>query len=169
MAKKKYDRKALKVEFIESEYEEVKQFFQDKFNIYNWEIAKNTKGRAKKKQEVKERIVEKAIDKHIKKQVNELQVPIEDLMKWKKDILKLLLLKVSNLIEASEEKNGKTNIDVWDAERILKMFKTELGEPATIGANYNMNANKVEWLTEEELKALDILFWNSQNGQKSNE
>jgi cytochrome oxidase Cu insertion factor (SCO1/SenC/PrrC family) len=88
-----------------------------------------------------------------------LSVPLEELMKWKKAILQLLLLQVSKYVKDSKWDDWTIKeVDVSDAEKILKMFKTELGEPATIWANYNMNANKVEWLTDEESEALDILF-----------
>ena len=103
------------------------------------------------------KIVEKALQKNAEKQANELSVPIEDLMKWKKAVLQLLLVQVSKFVKANQDKKD-IDIDVWDAEKILKMFKTELWEPATIWANYNMNASKVEWLTDEESEALDVLF-----------
>ena len=156
--KSKYDRPALKLEFMQSEFDEVESFFQDKFKTRtDWSIRKNTKWRPKEKQERKAKVVEKALQKQAEKQVNELQVPLEDLMKWKKAILSLLLHQVSKYVKANKDKKD-IDIDVWDAEKILKMFKTELWEPATIWANYNMNANKVEWLTDEESEALDVLF-----------
>lgn len=168
--KSKYDRPAIKLEFFESEYDEVESFFQDKFKTKtDWSIRKNTKWRPKEKQEMKERIVEKAIQRNAEKQAKELSVPLEDLMKWKKAVLQLLLKQVSRFVNANKWEDWK-DIDVWDAEKILKMFKTELGEPATIWANYNMNANKVEWLTDEESEALDMLFsWKSQKIKKSKE
>ena len=43
MPKQKYDWERMKMEFVLSEYDEVKQFMQDKYKIYNGEIAKNTK------------------------------------------------------------------------------------------------------------------------------
>jgi len=96
-----------------------------------------------------------------KQQISELQVPLEDLMKWKKAIIQLLLLQVWKYVKESkpdEEWKIKKDIDVVNAEKILRMFKTELWEPNSIWANYNMNASKVEWLSEEESEALDILF-----------
>ena len=159
--KSKYDRPALKLEFFQSDIDEVESFFQDKFKTKtDWSIRKNTKWRTSEKQERKNKIVQKALNKQMTKEANALQVPIEDLMKWKKEILELLLQQVQKYIEKSKDPKNKkkTVFFVSDAERILKMFKTELGEPATIWANYNMNANKVEWLTDEESQALDILF-----------
>lgn len=114
-------------------------------------------------------IVEEAIKLNAEKQAKELSIPLEDLMKWKKAILWLLLKQVSKYVNESRIDDWK-DIDVWNAEKILKMFKTELWEPSTIWTNYNLNANKVEWLNEEELQALDLLFsWKSQNWKKSKE
>ena len=158
--KSKYDRSALKLEFIESKYDEVESFFQDKFKTKtDWSIRKNTKWRTKEKQDMKAMIVEESIKKNAQKQIKELQVPLDELMKWKKAILQLLLLQVSRYVNESKWKDRTIKeIDISNAEKILRMFKTELWEPNTIGANYNMNANKVEWLTDEESEALDILF-----------
>ncbi len=170
--KSKYDRTALKLEFFESEIDDVKPFFEQKYNkdtAKNKQLATATKWRAKEKQERKSKILEKALQKQAEKQAKELSVPLEDLMKWKKAVLQLLLKQVSRFVNANKWEDWK-DIDVWDAEKILKMFKTELGEPATIWANYNMNANKVEWLTDEESEALDMLFsWKSQKIKKSKE
>lgn len=155
--KKIHDYSALKLEFFKSDKDEVKAFITDKWLIYNSERTKRTKWRAKEKEEYKMKIVERALQKQAEKQANELSVPIEDLMKWKKAVLQLLLVQVSKFVKANQDKKD-IDIDVWDAEKILKMFKTELWEPATIWANYNMNASKVEWLTDEESEALDVLF-----------
>lgn len=159
--KSKYDYAQLKLEFFESNIDEVREFFLQKFDqdtANNKQLAKNTKWRWKEKQELKAKIVEDAIQRNAKKQAKELSVPLEDLMKWKKAVLQLLLKQVSRFVQSNQNDKNPKDIDVSDAEKILKMFKTELGEPATIWANYNMNANKVEWLTDEESEALDILF-----------
>ena len=158
--KSKYDRSALKLEFFESKHDELKQFLSEKWvNYSSWIIAKQTKWRTKEKQEMKAMIAEEAIRKNAQKQIKELQVPLDELMKWKKAIIQLLLLQVSKYVNESKNQDWTINeIDINNAEKILRMFKTELWEPNTIGANYNMNANKVEWLTDEESEALDILF-----------
>ena len=158
----KYDRPALKLEFFQSDVDEVQEFLRWKFGekLAKSNMKNKCKWRTSEKQERKNKIVQKALNKQATKESNALQVPIEDLMRWKKEILELLLQQVQIYIAKSKDpKNKKKSVFfVADAERILKMFKTELGEPATIWANYNMNANKVEWLTDEESQALDILF-----------
>lgn len=167
--KSKYDRPALKLEFFQSEIDEIKSFFTDKWLPYNSEIRKRTNWRPTEKKKHKEKIVEKAIERNAEKQAKELQVPLEDLMKWKKAILQLLLKQVSRYVKSNQEDKDPLDIDVWDAEKIMKMFKTELWEPATISSNFNINTNKVEWLTDEESEALDVLMsWKSQKNKKSN-
>lgn len=157
--KKIHDYSALKLEFFKSDFDEVKWFITDKWLTYNSERTKRTKWRTKEKEERKKLVVEKALQKQAEKQANELQVPLEDLMKWKKAILSLLLLQVSKYVKDSKSEDWTVkDVDVSNAEKILRMFKTELWEPNTIWANYNMNANKVEWLSDEESEALDILF-----------
>jgi hypothetical protein len=155
--KSKYDRSALKLEFIESKYDEVKWFIEAKNIPYHRQTRESKKWRTKEKQEHKAMIVEEAIKLNAEKQAKELSIPLEDLMKWKKAILWLLLKQVSKYVNESRTDDWK-DIDVWNAERILKMFKTELWEPSTIWTNYNLNANKIEWLTEEESEALDMLL-----------
>ena len=113
------------------------------------------------------KILEDTLKENAKRQAKELAMPLEELMKWKKAILWLLINHVAKFVKDNKEDNWK-NIDIWDAEKILKMFKTELWEPSTIWTNYNLNANKIEWLTEEESEALDFLFSKSQNWKKSN-
>lgn len=167
----KHDISSYKQEFIDSEFNEVKSFFNDKWMTYNSQIRKYTKWRTKEKQAHKAMIVEDAIKISAKKKANELAIPMEDLMRWKKAIIWLLLQQVKKYVDESKNKDWTINeIDINNAEKILRMFKTELWEPNTIWTNYNLNANKVEWLNEEELQALDLLFsWKSQNWKKSKE
>ena len=168
MPKQKYDYSALKLEFFESDVDDVASFLNQKWIMWkiNW---KYMKWRLKEKQEHKMKIVEDALKKNAKKQADELAIPLEDLMKWKKAIIQLLLLQVKKYVDDSkDEKWNLQDIDVWNAEKILKMFKTELWEPSTIWTNYNLNANKIEWLTEEESEALDLLLnTKSQKNKKS--
>ena len=166
--KKIHDYSAMKLEFFKSDIDEVKWFLSDKWVHYDSRRATRTKWRTKEKEEYKMKILEKALQKNAEKEANELSVPIEALMQWKKDVLELLLWYVQKYVETSKDPKKKWTLDVSDAEKILKMFKTELGEPATIWANYNMNANKVEWLTDEESEALDMLFsWKIKKPKKS--
>jgi hypothetical protein len=136
--------------FMKTKYE------QDPAN--NKQVMKMTKWRAKEKQAYKQKILEKALQKNITKRADSLEIPVEALKESK---IKALW-KIMEMLEAKD-------LSMKDMALWLEKIKTELGEPAHIGANYNLNANKVEWLTDEESQALDTLFkWKSQNKQKSN-
>lgn len=159
MPKQVHDYSAIKKEFFESDIDEVKAFITDKWLIYNSERTKRTKWRAKEKRAMKDKAIQKAVEKNISKRADKLEIPVEALKESK---IKALW-KIMEMLESKD-------LSMKDMALWLEKIKTELGEPAHIGANYNLNANKVEWLTDEESEALDTLFkWKSQNKQKSTE
>lgn len=159
--KYQYDRPALKLEFFQSDFDEVQPFFIQTYNkdtAKNKQLATATKWRAKEKQAYKQKILEKALQKNINKRADKLEIPLEAL----KESKMIALWKIMEMLATK-------NLSMKDMALWLEKVKTELGEPAHIGANYNLNANKVEWLTDEESEALDMLFsWKSQNKKKSN-
>ena len=147
MPKQKRDYSAIKLEFFQSEFDEVKAFITDKWLIYNSERTKRTKWRTKEKQEMKTKIVQKAVQKNINKRADKIEIPVEALQESKVKFL----WKIMEMWDM--EKLSMKDLALW-----LEKIKTELGEPEHVSANYNMNANKVEWLTEEESEALDVIF-----------
>lgn len=128
MAKQKYDWKDLKLQFFQSDIDEVKEFFQRKFNVYNRNIQQNTRGWTKEKQAYKEKILQKALEKKMKEEAKNLEMPVEQLKKAKKTVLWLLMRKIQQVIDWED-------INIKDQEKILKMIKTELWEPTTISKN----------------------------------
>lgn len=146
--KQKRDYSAIKLEFFQSDFDEVKSFLTDKWLTYSSERRSRTKWRTKDKQEYKDRILQRALERNIEKSAKELEIPIETLKKAKK-------FAISKIIKMMTEQDLSMN----DIAKWLEKIKTELWEPEHVSANYNMNANKVEWLTEEESEALDVLFW----------
>lgn len=155
--KTKFNRAELKLEFMQSDFDEVKWFIEAKNIPYHRQTREATKWWTKEKKEWKVKIVEKALMRNAEKQAKELSVPLEDLMRWKKALLQLLLHQVWKYVKTSKN-DDEYIVDISDAEKIMKMIKTELWEPNTIWANYNLNANKNEELTEDESQALEILF-----------
>lgn len=147
--KQKRDYSALKLEFFKSDIDEIKVFIETKYGQWkrNWTINKNTRWWSKEKQEYKAKIVEKAIERNAEKQAKELEIPIETLLKAKKFAIWKII-----------EMMTKQELSMSDIAKWLEKIKTELWEPEHIGANYNMNANKKEWLSDEELQAIDLLF-----------
>ena len=122
----KHDWQQLKIEFFQSETDEVKSFLSQKWiKLNGWWIAKKTKGWWKEKQDFKDKILQRALEKQAKEEVKNLEVPIEDLKKAKKAVIWLLMKKLDTAIKWGD-------ISVSEQERILKMIKTELWEPTNI-------------------------------------
>lgn len=124
--KTKYNRTALKLEFFQSDYDEVESYLSQKWIKRNWwGIAKQTKGRAKEKQEYKNNILQKALEKKAKEEAKNLEVSVDQLKQAKKTVIWLLMKKLKEVIEWGD-------INVAEQEKILKMIKTELWEPTNI-------------------------------------
>jgi len=131
MAKQKYDWIALKLEFFQSDIDEVESYLSQKWIKRNWwGIAKQTKGRAKEKQAYKEKILQQALERRAKEEAKNLEIPMDQLKKAKKTVLWLLMKKLQQVIDWGD-------INVKEQEKILKMIKTELWEPTSISKNDN--------------------------------
>jgi hypothetical protein len=97
--KQKYDWKDLKLQFFQSDIDEVKEFFQRKFNVYNRNIQQNTRGWTKEKQEYKEKILEKALERKAKEEAKNLEISTTQLKQAKKTLLLVTVLEApSNLL-----------------------------------------------------------------------
>lgn len=127
MRGKGYDRQALKLEFFQSDIDEVKSFLADKNMTYNSVSRKYTKWRYNEKQEYKDKILQKALERRAKEEAKNLEIPVDKLMKAKKAVIWLFMQKVEKELLQKEP-----NIDVKEFDKILKIIKTELGEPTNI-------------------------------------
>jgi len=130
---KKYDRQALKLEFFQSEIDEVFEFLKRK---YGEKLAKSSmknkcKGWSKEKQEYKNKILEKALEKRAKEEAKSLEIPIDQLMKAKKAVISLFMNKLNKVL-AQQKTDENADFNVKEFEKILKVIKTELGEPTNI-------------------------------------
>ena len=88
MGKVKYDRQALKLEFFQSDIDEVYDFLKRK---YGDKLAKSSmknkcKGWGKEKQEYKDKILQKALDKKAKEEAESLEIPVDQLMRAKTEL-----------------------------------------------------------------------------------
>ena len=149
MPKQKYDYKQLKIDYFQSDYEDVKGFMESIWRSYDWNCRKQTRGWGKEKQAYKDKILAKALEKNALKQANELEVPIDTLKKAKKKAI----IKIINYL--NKELNPS------DMEKVVKMIKTELWEPTTYSKNENMNTEKIEWI--------HIVMWGNIDGWGDNE
>ena len=142
MPKQKYDYNKIKMEFMQSDFDEVKWFIIDKWLIYNSWWTTRTKWWAKEKQKLKEKILAKATQNAINKQAKELEIPMEQLTIAKKNAVVKVIQKMMN-----------KDLDLTDLERTIKIIRTEMGLPTTYSKNENMNTEKIE--------GIHILMWGS--------
>ena len=59
-------------------------------------------------------------------------MPIDQLKQAKKAVIQLLMKKLEKSIKDAEDKKKPFDVNVAEQERILKIIKTELGEPTNI-------------------------------------
>ena len=150
MPKQKYDYNKIKMEFMQSDFDEVKWFLLDKWVIYNSRWTTRTKWWAKEKQEYKTKIVEKALLKNAEKTANSLELPMEQLTIAKKNAVVKVIQKMMG-----------NDLDMADMERAIKILRTEMGLPNTYSKNENLNTEKIEWI--------HIVMWGNLIDSKKND
>ena len=144
MQQTKFDYNALKLEYFKSDIDEIKWFRLDKGLNYNSRVATMTKWRWQEKQKRKDKILEKALERQKNKIAKELEIPVEDLFKIKKDVIELMkhkLKQYSKKVELAVD-GEDVSINTKDLEKIRKVAKVELGEPMIVTKN--------EWKTTIE-------------------
>lgn len=133
--KSTYNRQALKLEFFQSDIDEIKVFMESKYGQWkrNWTMNKNTRGWSKEKQGYKDKVLQQVLERRAKEEAKSLEIPVDQLMKAKKAVIWLFMNKLNKTIEKQKEsKDGEANFNVKEFEKILKVIKTELGEPTNI-------------------------------------
>lgn len=152
----KYDYSALKLEFFQSDYDEVSAFLTNK-----WLTSKinrtDTAWWSKDKKERKEKIVEKALQRKQDELAKKLEIPMERLLESKKASIQLVRKKLQAIVERSKE--DWDIIDLKDVKTIREMSKTELWEPTTVSKNDNINTNK-DSISFEDKEMIDNYFKN---------
>lgn len=135
MPKQKYDWSKIKLEFFQSDIDDVEGFLGDFLGIKNsGNIRKNTKGRWKEKQEYKEKILQEALRKNAEKQIQSLEIPIEILKRGKKNwiigIIKDLSEKSEHLSMSDKVKGvNQLKIELWEPTSFSKTDTTLRGDP----------------------------------------
>lgn len=145
--KSKYDRPALKQEFMQSDVDEVKVFIESKFSgKRNWTIDRNTRWWTKEKQRYKQKLAEKAIAKSLEKQANQLsaKIPLDRLVRMKSDFFDLIDQAIDTMM-------NQENVEIDKVIKWLNAIKTELWEPTTVAKNENENRERIE--------AINIVIW----------
>ena len=150
----KYDRPALKLEFFESDFDDVYSFIKTRLNQEtdkNTQIKNRTKGRAKEKAERKEKVLEKALARKQTELAKKMEISVDELLQAKRDIIDLLKVKLEEYLKKDWEWNNKINVK--DLRTIREMMKTELWEPTTIAKNENKTELQWDWPLVQIIRA----------------
>ena len=143
MARQKYDWQALKLEFISSDFNDVKSFLDSKWML--WKVSsKWTNWRAKDKKEYQDKILARAIEKKARQEAKQLEVPAE-----------LCLANIKKSIELSavklQQMEDKKTINTKDLSNIRAMNRIQNNMPTTFVKSENENIEKIE--------AIHIVIW----------
>ena len=140
MQQTKYDYNALKLEYFKSDIDEIKSFRLDKGLTYSSRTREMTKGRWQEKQKRKDAIVEKALERQKNKIAKELEIPVEDLFKIKKQVIDLMKRKLKKT-----EDDEEASMNMKELEKIRKVAKVELGEPTIVAKNEWKTTLETSW------------------------
>lgn len=121
--RKKYDWQKIKLDFFLDEWDVVKEVVGRLLGGRKKCYEKNTKWRADEKKKYKEMILKRALEENAEKEIQDLSVPLNFLMKAKKNALIKIALWINN------------STDIWKLVKWLNSIKTELWEPTNISKN----------------------------------
>ena len=138
MPKPKYDWQALKMEFLNWEYDDVKSFLSSKW--MRWKVSnKRVNWWAKEKKAKQDKVLARAIEKRIKEEAKSLEVPAE-----------LCLANIKKSIELSavklQQMEDKKNINTKDLSNIRAMNRIQNNMPTTYVKSENENIERIEWI-----------------------
>ena len=141
MPKQKYDFKALKTKFMDSEHIEVKAFLESQWLPYNRFTREKAKGRGREKKELIAESSDKAIQRVWNKMVNKLE-PSTEFLLW--NITKAIELSGRKL----EQMEEKDQINVKDLNTIRWMNRIQNWQPTTyVKEDQNVNQNvSIAWI-----------------------
>ena len=144
MQQKKYDWTALKLEFFESDIDEVQEFLRVKFGerLAKSSMKNNCNWRRQEKQARKEKIVEKALAKKQNELAKKLEISVDELLQAKRTVIDLLQVKLK---QSLQKMNDWWSITMRDLETIWRMTKTELWEPTVVSKNENDTQLHWDW------------------------
>lgn len=134
MPKRKYDWSELKLQYFQSDIDDVSAFIlQAIWKPISWWNNVKVKWWREEKEKYKQKIIDKALKKTLEKKARELEIPIEVLQKWKKNAL----IHIMNDLT----KNG-ARMKMRDRVAGLNALKTELWEPTSVNKNENINKSE---------------------------
>lgn len=158
MAKQKYDWWKMKMEFMLSEYDEVKWFIGDIWVKYNSKIATITKWWTKEKQEYKKKIYEKALKKKWNETAKEISRNAERLEMLNDRFIDWMEKEMEENERKPAKGEKKRKLFSNDIMNMRKISRTERWLPTNISKTENTNKEERTWLSEDETEALKELL-----------
>ena len=158
MAKQKYDWEKIKMEFMLSDFDEVKWFIGDIWVKYNSKIATITKWWTKEKQAFKKKMYEdalkdkwKEISKDISDKAKRYEMLDEEFIAWMEHQFEAL----KSPWKKGENRKRLTSKDVMNMRKIAR---TERWLPVNITKVEQTNKEERDTLNEDEADALKSLL-----------
>lgn len=158
MAKQKYDWWKMKMEFMLSEYDEAKGFMQDKYKIYNGEIAKNVKWWWKDKIAYKQKIYEEALKKKWKETAKEISDKAKRYEMLDDEFIAWMEKQFEEEKKTPKKGEKKRKLFSGDILNMRKISRTERWLPVNISKVEQTNKEERTWLTDDETEALKELL-----------
>jgi len=158
MAKQKYDWEKIKMEFMLSDFDEVKWFIGDIWVNYNSKIATITKWWTKEKQEYKKKIYEKALKKKWNETAKEISRNAERLEMLNDRFIDWMEKEMEENERKPAKGEKKRKLFSNDIMNMRKISRTERWLPTNISKTENTNKEERTWLTEDETEALKELL-----------
>ena len=134
MPKRKYDWSELKLQYFQSDIDDVSAFIlQVIWKPISWWNNVKVKWWRQEKEAWKQKVIEKALKRNLEKKAKSLEIPVEVLQKWKKNALIWIM---NQLTKHSDTMNMRDRVTGLNA------LKTELWEPTTVSKNENINRSE---------------------------
>jgi len=158
MAKQKRDYDKIKMEFMLSDFDEVKSYITHKWIIYNAEWTRRTKWWTKEKQEYKQNIYEEALKKKWKETAKEISRNAERLEMLNDRFIDWMEKEMEENERKPAKGEKKRKLFSNDIMNMRKISRTERWLPTNISKTENTNKEERTWLTEDETEALKSLL-----------
>ena len=158
MAKQKYDWEKIKMEFMLSDFDEVKWFIGDIWVNYNSKIATITKWWTKEKQEYKKKIYEKALKKKWNETAKEISRNAERLEMLNDRFIDWMEKEMEENERKPAKGEKKRKLFSNDIMNMRKISRTERWLPTNISKTENTNKEERNDLSDDEVQALKSLL-----------
>lgn len=158
MPKQKRDYDKIKMEFMLSDFDEVKSYITHKWIIYNAEWTRRTKWWTKEKQEYKQKIYEKALNKKWKETAKEISDKAKRYEMLDDEFIAWMEKQFEEEKKTPKKGEKKRKLFSGDILNMRKISRTERWLPVNISKVEQTNKEERESLNDNEAEALKQLL-----------